>query len=291
MSRIPQTTEAQTWDRVYSPRSALAQPFTLFREMTGSLLASRELAWRLFVRNTSAAYRRTALGYVWAFLPPLFTTVTFLFLQHQKVLSLDTGSIPYVVFVLAGTMLWQTFYEALNAPLKLAGQSKVMLAKINFPREALIVAGILEVCFNFLIRMVLLVPVLIAYGFYPGLGWLAALGSLLALVMTGTVIGVLMLPIGILYEDVEKGLPLIAGVWMFLTPVVYAPPTEGPARWLMILNPVSPLLAQTRDWLTGGPSAHLGLSLIVATLFTLLSLLGWLLYRISLPHIIARLPS
>ena len=37
--------------------------------MLGDLLASRELAWRLIVRNFSAQYRQSALGYVWAGFP------------------------------------------------------------------------------------------------------------------------------------------------------------------------------------------------------------------------------
>lgn len=279
------------WDEVLTPRSPLAAPGRLFREMGRDLLASRELAWRLLVRNLSAAYRRTLLGYVWAFLPPLVTTATFVFLRSQRVLEVESGAVPYLVFVLCGSLLWQTFYDALQAPLRLANQSKVMLAKIRFPREALILAGIGETLFNFLVRLLILVPVLAFYGIGPGLGGLCAPLGVLSLVLLGTVIGVLLLPPGMLYEDIEKGLPLVAGLWMFLTPVVYAPPTEGPARWLMVLNPVSPLLAQTRDWLTTGGATHLAGFLAFSLLALILALVGWVLYRLALPHIIARLPS
>lgn len=279
------------WDRIYSPQSELARPLSLLKLMYSDLLAARELAIRLFIRNISAAYRRTFLGYVWAFLPPLVMTLTFAFLQKQRVLSVDTGALPYFVFLLSGTMLWQTFYDALNAPLKMALQSKVMLAKINFPREALILAGIAEVAFNFLIRCCFLIPVLLLYGFFPDLHWLLALFGLLGLILIGTVLGVLILPIGVIYEDVEKALPLFAGLWMFLTPVVYAAPTEGAARWMMYLNPVAPVLAQTREWLLQGSHFFAVQTCVVTAIFACLSLVGWMLYRLSLPHIIARLPS
>jgi lipopolysaccharide transport system permease protein len=60
--------------------------------MGRDLLASRELAWRLLVRNLSAQYRQSWLGYAWAFLPPLFTTAIWVFLQSQQVLGVgDTG--------------------------------------------------------------------------------------------------------------------------------------------------------------------------------------------------------
>jgi lipopolysaccharide transport system permease protein len=285
------TNPHSNWDRIYSPKSVLANPGSLARDMFTDLLNARELAWRLFLRNISAAYRRTFLGYIWAFLPPVFTTLTFLFLQKQKVLTLDSGDLPYVVFVLSGTLLWQTFFEALNAPLKMANQSKVMLAKINFPREALILAGIAEVVFNLWIRMLLLVPVLLYFGCMPDLQWLAALFGVFSLILVGTTLGVLILPFGILYEDVEKGLPMIATIWMFLTPVVYALPTEGAARWLLFLNPASAPIVQTRDWLTGQASGAEGTLFLITGIFLACSFLGWLLYRVSLPHLIARLPS
>ena len=44
---------------------------------------------------------------------------------------------PYALFVLVGTTLWQTFADAATAPLKVVSEAKPLLAKINFPREAL----------------------------------------------------------------------------------------------------------------------------------------------------------
>ncbi|MBT8054682.1 MAG: ABC transporter permease, partial [Gammaproteobacteria bacterium] len=125
-------------ETVYSPDSELLSFGKLLRSMWSDLLASRELAWRLLVRNISAQYRQSLLGYAWAFLPPLFTTAIWVFLQSQKVFNVADTGMPYPVFVLTGTVLWQTFVEALNAPLKMINQSRAMLSKINFPREALI---------------------------------------------------------------------------------------------------------------------------------------------------------
>ncbi len=42
---------------VYTPESLLRHPKQLFQQMWRDLLASRELAWRLMVRDISAQYR------------------------------------------------------------------------------------------------------------------------------------------------------------------------------------------------------------------------------------------
>ena len=55
---------------VYSPDSELLSFGKLLRSMWSDMLASRELAWRLLVRNISAQYRQSLLGYAWTFVAP-----------------------------------------------------------------------------------------------------------------------------------------------------------------------------------------------------------------------------
>ena len=145
------TMERPLKETVYSPDSELRNPGRLVHSMMSDLLASRELAWRLFVRNISAQYRQSLLGYFWAFIPPLFTTLIWVFLNSQNILDIGDTGMPYPLFVLTGTVLWQTFADALDSPLKLVSKSKAMLAKINFPREALILTRSGMVLFNFAI--------------------------------------------------------------------------------------------------------------------------------------------
>ena len=63
MNRLPVT--------VYTPSSALTRPrnLNLIVQMFSDLWRRRELACRLFVRDTAALYRQSMLGYIWAFLP------------------------------------------------------------------------------------------------------------------------------------------------------------------------------------------------------------------------------
>lgn len=107
---------------VYSPDSELLSFGKLLRSMWSDLLASRELAWRLLVRNISAQYRQSLLGYAWAFIPPLFTAMIWIFLNSQRILGITDTGMPYPVFVIIGIVLWQTFTEALNSPLRMVNQ-------------------------------------------------------------------------------------------------------------------------------------------------------------------------
>jgi lipopolysaccharide transport system permease protein len=259
--------------------------------MGRDLLAARGLAWRLFVRNTSARYRQTFFGYAWAIAPPLVSTAIFVFLSRSGVFTVSNAGVPYVPFLLTGLILWQTFVDALGSPLRMVNQSREMLTKINFPREALVLAGILEVLFNFLVRGVLLAGALL--WFHVGLTPSALLFplGLLAIVGVGLAIGVMLVPLGVLYQDVEQALGLVVSLWFFVTPVFYPAPSSYPASLTMLLNPVSPVLDSTRAWILGVPALHLTGFLGVGAGAIVILLAGWVVYRLALPVLIERMSA
>ena len=278
-------------ETVYSPDSELLSFRKLLRSMWSDLLASRELAWRLLVRNISAQYRQSLLGYAWAFIPPIFTTAIWIFLNSQNILGIGETGMPYPVYVLTGTVLWQTFVEALNSPLQMVGESRAMLAKINFPKEALLLTGIGQVLFNFAIRVLLLVVVYWWYQVPLQGGILLAPLGVLALISFGTMLGLLLTPLGMLYQDVGRGLAYAAHALFFLTPVIYPVPQASWAASLIKLNPVTPLLQSTREWLVTGQATQVGGFVAVSLITMIMLFVGWVMYRIAMPHLISRMSA
>lgn len=124
---------------IYTPDSSLRNPLKMIREMLGDLTASRELSWRLAVRDICAQYRQAFLGILWAFILPLTNTLTWIFLSSTGIVVMRETILPYPVYVFTGTMLWAILMDAMNAPLQQINAARGMLAKLNFPREALIV--------------------------------------------------------------------------------------------------------------------------------------------------------
>ena len=100
---------------IYSSGSHLAKPAEFLRGMAEDLKSSRELAWRLAVRDISAQYRQSLLGILWALIIPLANTAVWLFLRAAQVVKVGDTGIPYPVNVFSGTILWSVFIDALNA--------------------------------------------------------------------------------------------------------------------------------------------------------------------------------
>jgi lipopolysaccharide transport system permease protein len=274
---------------VYTPESPLRHPTKFVRAMIADLLASRELAWRLFIRDVSAQYRNSLLGYVWVFVPPLLGSLPFVYLNSAGVLRMGETPIPYAAYATVGTIIWQTFVEALNSPLRTANAARSILTRINFPREAILLSGLMQVGFSFLVRLVLLATVFAAFGLAPARTTPLFFLGMVSVALTGFMIGLLLTPLGLLYGDVQQGLPIASTFLMLLTPVLYPVPASGLAAIVTRLNPLTPLVTTTRDWLTLGSAAHVGGFVLVSMVTVILLLLGWVAYRLALPHLIARL--
>jgi lipopolysaccharide transport system permease protein len=274
---------------VYTPESPLRHPGELLRSALGDLLTARELAWRLFIRDLSANYRQTYLGYLWAFLPALVTSATFIFLESQGITQIERTSIPYAAFAMMGTLLWQIFADAVQSPLSSMNSGRSMLIKINFPREALLISGLYMVLFNSLVRLILLAAVMVIWNVTPGVGLLMFPLAVAGLLLCGSVVGFLLLPLGLLYKDVERGISIMIQFWMLLTPVVYPPKADGLAGVLASWNPVSPLLTTAREALSGLMFTELAAFGLVSGVALILCIIGLIASRLVMPILIERM--
>ncbi len=102
----------------------------------------------------------------------------------------------------------------------------------------------------------------------------------------------LLTPFGILFQDFSQGVPLALSLWLIATPVAYV--GDSNRGFLATVNQFNPL-SHLVDWprslvLPLESSAQLSCLAITGTTF-LLALVAWILFRISIPHIIARIGS
>jgi lipopolysaccharide transport system permease protein len=181
--------------------------------------------------------------------------------------------------------------EAVRAPLEKTITAKPMLAKINFPREAIIISGIYQTGFNAIIKISLVIVALAIFGIQPGLSILFIPAGILSLILTGTMLGILLTPIGILYTDIGKSLPLLLQFLMYVTPVVFTIPEAGWPATIFKLNPLTPLIETVRDWLTGfTPESYIYFVIVSLTVVFLLFVV-WVIYRVAMPIVIERMSA
>ena len=113
--------------------------------------------------------------------------------------------------------------------------------------------------------------------------------AFLSLVLAGTALGMLVTPVGLLYSDIGKVIPLVMQFLMYLTPVVFPMPEEGLASTLFKINPLTPLILTARDWLTGFSGSFLSGFLLVNLGLVILLFFVWIIYKLALPILIERM--
>jgi lipopolysaccharide transport system permease protein len=276
---------------VYSPASELRRGSQVVTEICRGFASGRELAGRLLQRNLRGMYRQTLLGVAWAFLPPLANALIWVFLNSQRVLGLsDKIPVAYPLYVLTGMIVWQSFVEAIQMPLNVVRQNRGMLTKLNFPREALLLVGWGELLLNLAIRLLVLVPLLFLLG--ANLGWPALVFplSMLFVIILGSAIGLCLMPVGVLYQDVERLLVIGLPLWMIVTPIIYSISAAMP-RWFHWLNPAAGLVVLSRDSLIQASLEQWPMAGCYATLSLPLFAFGLIVYRTSLPILIERMPN
>ncbi len=273
--------------RVYTPQGTEG----FIKLVTGvykGFVEGRELAWRLFRRDLKVSYTKSALGIIWVFLPPLATAFIWIFLNSRRVVTFQNAPMSYNAFVVCGTMFWSLFAEAIAKPIQRYQSAMGIMAKLNFPRESIALAAIYDLAFSFLVKMALLIPLLWIFGYPPTIYFLPAFAVGFLLMMVGFSFGLLLSPLGLLYNDIARGLPIALPFIMYLMPVIYPLRHADQLSVWQKLNPVTPFLERARS-LMGGYDFNLNSELVMISLgMILIFLISQVIIRLSLPIIIER---
>ena len=272
---------------VYTPFGHLGLGLAAWHEMFRELVDGRELIWRLYLRDFSARYRQSMLGYVWAVIPALVTAFTFTWLNRSRVLPMPGTEMPYPVFVLLNMTVWQLFANGLTGATQSLVNAGALITKINFPRESLVIAAFGQSVFEFVIRAVLVAGAFALYRFAPAwtIVWVPLAMIPLCLFTLG--LGYILSLINGVFRDAGQVITFVLMFWMFLTPVVYPAPATG-AKLITVLNPVSPFVIAAQDLATKGHLTHPGMYAIGCVMSVIVFLLGWRVFHLTEPRIAER---
>lgn len=273
---------------VFTPDRRLSEHLARLKLDRSDLRRWLHLAGRRLAHDFRGRYLTSALGLATAFVPALVVTLWAMLAHQARVISPGPLGLPYPFWVFFSVTLWQTFSEALHLQVDGLAAERNLLAKVDLPPEALILARFGETLVQLLIKLLLGAGLILAFRPWtaPTLPLLPLLA--LPLALFGTACGLFLAPVAALYPDLRRALPAITTAGFFLTPVVFPLPESGLFRVLILLNPVTPLIGFARDLAMSGIVSHpIGAS--ATALLTLVMLpAGWLFYRLSLPYVLER---
>lgn len=224
----------------------------------------REVIYVLAWRDIRVRYKQAALGATWALVNPLVLMVLFTLVFGTIARIQTTGDVPYPVFSYTALVPWALFSGALTYGATAVITNASIIRKVYCPREAFPIAGTLGAGFDFLTSSVVLVGMLLAFGFFPRVTWVAALGLLVILFVLAVSLTMLVSVITAFYRDTRYGVPLIIQVLLFASPVGYPMEraTESLPPFLATLyvygNPLTPIIDGIRRTVLFGQWPELG---------------------------------
>lgn len=273
---------------VYTPTSHLGLGFKAWEEMFAELWRSRELTWRLFLRDFSARYRQSLLGYIWAIVPALVTVATFTWLNRSKVLPIGGTDLPYPVYVLLAMNVWLLFANGLTAATQCLVTAGSLITKINFPRETLVLSAFGQSVFEFLVRSILVIGAFVIFHVVPA--WTVVLVPLVVLPLCLFTIGFGYVAslVNAVFRDAGPMVTFLLTFWMFLTPVVYPAPTHGTHALINLLNPIAPFVTASVDLVSRGHITQPVPYAVACAVSLVVFALGWRVFHLTEPRIAER---
>jgi lipopolysaccharide transport system permease protein len=217
-------------------------------------------------RDVKGRYRQMAFGPLWMVINPLLNMVLFTVI-FGVVAKLPSDGIPYPLFNYAALLPWTFFAGALFSAANSLLSNRDLIAKVYFPRLVTPLVGVLSSLFDFAISFIILLGMMLWYGYGVSLAMLVVPVYLLLAAMTGLAVGLWAASWIVHFRDVNSVLSYLVRLWMYATPVVYAT-SLVPERWmgLYMLNPMANVIEGIRWALLGvgrPPDLNLLLSFII----------------------------
>ncbi len=251
--------------RVICPEQRIATLKTAVRAATfpgRSLVYYRDLILVLLAKEFKVRYKSTFMGYAWSLMHPLVLALIFL-LFFRVVVRVQVPD--YALYLIAGLFPWQWIGNtAAAANMYFLGNSS-LIKKVRFHRSMLVLSAVLNDSVHFVCSIPVIVGFMLYAGKWPGLQWIWAVPTLLAVqlvMMFG--LGLAIATCNLFFRDLERLMALLIQLLFYLTPIVY--PMETVPReytWVFYVNPFASLVICWQGLFYSGsvPIEYLGVAM------------------------------
>ena len=210
-------------------------------------------------KELRARYKGSALGFLWAFLNPLFMLLVYS-IVFSYVLRINIPHQSYVAFLFVGLIPWTFFTGSIQQSTNVFITNNNLIKKVYFPREILPLSMVLTNMVNALLSFVIVFGsfVVLGVGFTPAMFWFPVI--LLIEFILVTALALFISSMTVYLRDLEHIMPILLTALMYLTPVLY-PSEYVPERflWIFRINPMMHIIDAYRNTMLYGKMPGIGL--------------------------------
>jgi lipopolysaccharide transport system permease protein len=152
-----------------------------------------------------------------------------------------------------------------------------IMTKAYFPRLVLPISGVLSPMIDFMIAFIILLGMMLYYGFVPTINILFLPAFIVLAIATSLGVGLWFSALNVQYRDFQYTVPFLIQLWLFASPVVYPSSLlPEPYNLLLGLNPMAGVIEGFRWAMLG--TAPPGILTLISVLVVLIILVSGAFY-------------
>jgi lipopolysaccharide transport system permease protein len=180
----------------------------------------RELFYVLAWRDVSVKYKQTAIGILWALIPPLANVLVFTFV-FKNVANLPSGGVPYPLLVMAGMLPWNFFSNALSAASGSLLGSSGLISKVYFPRMIIPASAVVTTAVDFFISFAIMISLMVWFRYLPPLQILLLPFFIILAFLAALGPGLILTALNVKFRDFRFIVPFVLQFGIYISPVGY----------------------------------------------------------------------
>jgi ABC-type polysaccharide/polyol phosphate export permease len=241
----------------------------------------RELLFLLARRDISSIFKRSVL----------IGIISWVFLQRTAILQPGDVGVPYLTYVLVGSVIWGFFLSSISAVSSSLTSARPLLMHTYFPHEVLFTMQLLVRLSYFGVALGVTLAVMLVLRVVPVWGALSFPLVILPLILLASAIGLIVAMIAIVSLDIDRLITGSVGLMLYFTPVLYNVDSIHIfwLRRLVQFNPLSYLVAAARDTLLYGHFVYTRGYTFSAILAVVAFIFAWRLFYVREHSLVERM--
>lgn len=188
-------------------------------ELVREVVDNHELILALALKDLRVRYKRSALGFLWSLLNPLFMMII-LSIVFSTVMQI--GVDHYAIFLIATLIPWTFFAQALSYSAESIVGNGDLLKKVRIGKSVFPVAAVLANVINFVLSLIPMALVLVVLRFPFHWTWIYMPIPFLALVMFTMGCGFFCAAANVFFRDVTHIVQIVLNAWFYVSPIIYS---------------------------------------------------------------------
>ena len=168
-----------------------------------------------------AEIRDSKLGMFWNFASPSIQVFTFWFVFGYVYQKKEVGSIPYLLWMLGGMVVWFFINPCITEGCNAIYSKANIITRMKFPVSILPLTVVLKKLFDNMFLLGIAIVIFIANGYYPSIHWFGLIYYLICAILFAFSLSLTTSVLNMLARDVKKLITSCMRMLFYMTPILW----------------------------------------------------------------------